>query len=138
MASAISTNFTLRAVDVSGTAHWKLFGTGTELHPFDDEIEVMDHAISGAGDLEVKIQRSNLTDIDPNLANIGGSGLAFRDFIGDKLTIDLDSLSHLNGQYIGTDINIDFAGGKDIDLVSIFVLAPGGSRICWGLSATIR
>ena len=47
------------------------------------------------------------------------AGLGLIDFVGDRLTIDMDSLSVLNGQFAGTTIDIDFAGGKDVDLGAI-------------------
>lgn len=35
------------------------------------------------------------------------------DFVGDKITVNLDSLSVLNSQFDGTPIEIDFDGGKE-------------------------
>src|SRR5215470_12131035 len=60
LASGISTNYTLRAVDVAGTAHWKLYAKGTDLVPIGGSgTEVLDHTINDASDLDVNIQRSN-------------------------------------------------------------------------------
>ena len=113
LASVASTNYTLRAEDDSGTLYWRLFGTGTDLLPI-PETQVLEHEIDDAGDLEVNITRDDLdaTDIV--------AGLSLLDFVGDKLTVELDTLSLLDGSFAGTPIEIDFEGGKDIDLGAIF------------------
>ena len=113
LASVVSTNYTLRAEDDSGTLYWRLFGTGTDLLPI-PETQVLEHEIDDAGDLEVNITRDDLgaTDIV--------AGLSLIDFVGDKLTVELDTLAVLDGTFSGTPIEIDFEGGKDIDLGAIF------------------
>ena len=117
-ASGISTNFTLR-VDNSSGLSWKLYATGTDLLSI-PQTEVASVAITSDLDLNVNLKRSNLT---PALANIGGIGLSLSDIIGDKITVDTDSLGLLNGQFAGP-IHIDFDGGKDIDLFSFFGILP--------------
>lgn len=112
LASVASTNYTLQAESDGGTLYWRLYGTGTDLVPIPPAL-VVEHVIDDAGDLDVNITRDDLgaTDIV--------AGLSLIDFVGDKLTVDLDSLSVLDGQFGGTPIAIDFAGGKDIDIGGI-------------------
>src|SRR5262249_22589899 len=112
-AGLASTNFTLRAEQDAGNLFWRLYGTGTDLVPFPVPIQVLELQITQASDLDVNVRRDDngVTDV------VAGLGLI--DFIGDTLTVDLDSLSVLNGQFAGTAIDIDFAGGKDIDLGAI-------------------
>ena len=117
-ASLASTNYTLKAENDSGTLYWRLYGTGTDLVPF-AATKVLESKITVAADLDVNVKRSDL-----GLTDVGGSGLNLSDFIGDKLTIDLDSLNVLDAQFAGTTIDIDFAGGKDIDIGSILGLGP--------------
>ncbi len=109
LASVVSTNYTLRAENDGGNLFWRLYGTGTDLVPITPTI-VLQQVIDDVGDLDVNITRDDLgaTDIV--------AGLSLIDFVGDKLTVDLDSLSVLDGQFGGTTIDIDFAGGKDIDI----------------------
>src|SRR5262245_19328379 len=118
IASLISTNYTLKAENNSGNLSWNLYGTGTDLAPIPATL-VLSLAIDDAGDLDVNIKRNDL-----GLTDVLGSGLNLSDFIGDKITIDLGSLSALDGQFGGTTIDIDFAGGKDIDLGTILGLGP--------------
>ena len=118
VAGGISTNYTLRVVDDGGLA-WKLYATGTDLLPL-GETEVLSHAITVAGDLDVNLKRD-----DNGLTNIGGLGLSLSDLVGDKIKVDTDSLGLLNGHFDGVAIDIDFAGGKDLDIGHFFgVLLP--------------
>src|SRR5262249_40821663 len=75
--------------------------------------QVLQAQISSAGDLDVTVERDDLgaTDIV--------AGLSLIDFVGDKLTVDLDSLSVLNSTSGGTTVDIKFVGGKDIDIGNI-------------------
>jgi hypothetical protein len=76
-------------------------------------MQVLEYQITQPSDLDVNVTR------DDNGANDIVLGLGLIDFVGDRLTIDMDSLAVLNGQFAGTAIDIDFAGGKDIDLGAI-------------------
>jgi len=117
LASVVSTNYTLRAENDSGTLFWRLYGTGTDLVPI-PPTQVLQQQIDDFGDLDVNVKRDDLgaTDIV--------AGLSLIDFVGDKLTVDLDSLSVLDGQFGGTTIDIDFTGGKDIDIGTILGIGP--------------
>jgi hypothetical protein len=113
VASGISTNFTLKVEDGGANAFWKLYANGTDISPINEEI--LDWEINEISDLTVNIQRDNL-----GLTDIGGTGLSLSDIIGDKLTIDTDSLGLLNGRFGGNAVNINFIGGRDLDLLSYF------------------
>lgn len=112
LASVVSTNYTLRAENDGGTLFWRLYGTGTDLVPI-PPTQVLQAQIVDSTDLDVNVKRNDLgaTDIV--------AGLSLIDFVGDKLTLDLDSLAVLNGVFGGTTVDIKFVGGKDIDIGDI-------------------
>src|SRR5262249_29780122 len=112
VASVVSTNYTLKAESDSGALFWRLYGTGPDLVST-PPTQVLEHQITTAGDLDVTVTRDDLgaTDIV--------AGLSLIDFVGDKLTVDADSLSVLNSQFASTTIDIKFVGGKDIDIGNI-------------------
>ena len=110
VAGLLSTNFTLRAEQDAGNFYWRLYGNGTDVLPI-PATEVLEYQITQASDLDVNITRDDL--------GLSNGSISLIDFVGDRLTIDLDSLSVLNGLFGGTAIDIDFAGGKDIDLGNI-------------------
>lgn len=112
VAGLLSTNFTLRAESDNGDFFWRLYATGTDLVPFSETL-TLSYQITQAGDLDVNITR------DDHGLNDVVLGLGLIDFIGDRLTVEMDSLTVLNGQFSGTPIDIKFAGGKDIDLGEI-------------------
>lgn len=122
-AGLVSTNFTLRAEQDGGNLFWRLYGTGTDVLTI-PATQVLQYPITQASDLDVNVTRDNNGAEDIVL------GLGLKDFVGDRLTIDMDSLSVLNGQFAGTTIDIDFAGGKDVDLGAIVgVVLPSPSTI---------
>jgi hypothetical protein len=114
-----STNFTLRAVKTGASYYWNLYGAGTDLVPIPQNLQVpvVSYQITQANDLGVKFTR------DDNGASDIALGLSLKDFVGDRLTIDMDSLAVLNSQYVGTPVSIDFDGGKDVDTGAIIGVA---------------
>jgi len=115
-ASLVSTNYTLKAENDSGNLFWRLYGTGTDLVGI-PPTKVLEFQIDDATDLDVNVKRSDLG------FNQLPAGLSLIDFVGDKLTLDLDSLSVLDAQFGGTTIDLDFAGGKDLDIGAIVGIA---------------
>jgi len=104
-----STTFVLKAEESSGNAFWNLYATGLDGNA--SPTLAAQHQITAASDLDVNIKRDDL--------GVSNSKLSLIDFIGDKVTVDTDSLSVLNARFAGTKIDIDFAGGKDIDIGSL-------------------
>src|SRR5262245_4772753 len=106
ISSLTSTTFVLKAEQSGSDLFWNLYGTG--LTGTDPETLVLQKQITSASDLDVNIKRDDFGAHNDKISLI--------DFVGDRLTVNMDSLSALNAQFGGTAIDIDFAGGKDIDI----------------------
>ena len=117
LASVVSTNYTLRTENDAGTLFWRLYGAGTDLVTIPPTL-VLEVQITSGADLDVTVRRDDLgaTDII--------AGLSLIDFVGDRLTVDLDSLSVLDTQFGGTTVDIKFVGGKDIDIGTMVGIGP--------------
>ncbi|HYC46066.1 MAG TPA: LEPR-XLL domain-containing protein, partial [Burkholderiales bacterium] len=104
-----STTFTLKAEQSGSDFFWNMYGTGLDG--------------TGTPALAGQAQITAADDLDLNLIReefgLRNASIGLNDFIGDKITVDIDSLGVLNGQFAGTTIDIDFNGGKDIDLGDI-------------------
>src|SRR6185369_6191275 len=84
-----STTFVLKAEESSGNAFWNLYATGLDGNA--SPTLAAQHQITAASDLDVNIKRDDL--------GVSNSKLSLIDFIGDKVTVDTDSLSVLNARF---------------------------------------
>jgi len=108
VATIVSTNYTLRAEEHGGNRFWRLYGTVTDVVGMPPPpTQVAQFQIDDPTDLRVDLKRHDL-----GLATHDGS-FSLIDFVGDKITVDLDSLSVLNGQFAGTPIEIDRNAYRD-------------------------
>ncbi|MDB5974591.1 MAG: hypothetical protein JWR07_1351, partial [Nevskia sp.] len=104
-----ATTFTLKAEQSGENYFWNLYSTGLDGNG----------APALAGHIQITLASDLHLNLKRNDFGFSNSSIGLNDFIGDKLTIDTESLAVLNGQFGANQIEIDFNGGKDIDLGNI-------------------